>query len=234
VHIQAPEIMMRFTGQVEFGKDPKGILFYESFSNASVTPFTVRYFNGPGAWKTVRVDFFELQDRPSPTPKTLARFLAKVDTRKYKLPPIRPGPSQGRWSRLKAATSRVDVLRQQDEAELSLQFEPLHREVFFNTTAGESIDASGTLIFSDLAKLRDYPLEDDRRMLVNYGPNKIVFYLPATRSERRKEFGLFIPDYPLNTLGESRQAVPATWEDYEPDPGVMEEEDVTVEEDETE
>ena len=37
--------------------DPKGVLFYDSFSNISVTQFTVVYYQGVGSSKTVRVDF---------------------------------------------------------------------------------------------------------------------------------------------------------------------------------
>lgn len=74
LHIEAPEIMKRFAGGVQFEEgrcsrfisyfvfyldfsDPKGVLFYDSFSNISVTHFTVVYYQGVGSSKTVRVDF---------------------------------------------------------------------------------------------------------------------------------------------------------------------------------
>jgi hypothetical protein len=37
--------------------DPKGVLFYDSFSNISVTQVTIVYHQGVGSSKTVRVDF---------------------------------------------------------------------------------------------------------------------------------------------------------------------------------
>jgi len=95
----------------------------------------------------------------------------------------------------------VDVLRQQDEPEFSLQMAPLHKEVFFDTSGRGSIGKCCSVtpcffsesIFRDMTKLKDYPLENGRRMLVNYGPNGIEFYLPETRSEKKEEFALVSP-----------------------------------------
>jgi hypothetical protein len=74
LHVEAPGIMKRFVGGVQFGEgrcsrlascfafhlnflDPKGVLFYDSFSNINVTQFTIVYHQGVGSSKTVRVDF---------------------------------------------------------------------------------------------------------------------------------------------------------------------------------
>jgi hypothetical protein len=137
---------------------------------------------------------------------------------KYKLPPVRPGLGQGEWKRFKAATSKVDVLRQQDSTRLYLQFPPLQREVYFDTSgrsdisechklplpvpspltlASDQSDASGILIFRDLKRLKDNPLEDDsmchdhRPLVADYAPDRIVFQLQSEDgSTNLKEFGL--------------------------------------------
>lgn len=60
-----------------------------------------------------------------------------------------------------------------------------------------SIESSGILIFRDITKLKDKPLAeegDDRQLLADYAPDRIVFSLKQrVPTEKPKEFALVSP-----------------------------------------
>jgi hypothetical protein len=242
LHVEAPEIMKRFVGGVQFGEgrrsrfvscfafhldflDPKGVLFYDSFSNISVTQFTVVYHQGVGSSKTVRVDFHVkhgLFHR-----KLVARFLARVDTKKYKLPPLRSGRGQGEWVSFRAATSAADVLRQEESERLYIKFPSIAKEVYFDTNKTSSIKGSGIFIFRNIMELKDtspqdcQTTSDDNTIVAYYSPNKIVFFLKIFKKDEGstalEEVGLFLPDLPLKNIGQPNvaQFPETTWLEYE-------------------
>jgi len=212
--LQAVEIMYQFVGDVTFGQDPKGILFYRNVSDCRVTKVNFDYqrFNGPGTSVTIRVNFRAERGR-----NDFARFLARFDSSKYPIPLQPTAGGNGRWLKFKAATAQVDAVRQTSETELSLQVGPIHKEVLFDTSTTGSVDTTGVLIFHDVTRLKDFPWGDSRRMLVDFAPDRIVFYLQPTPSEGKNEFGLFLPVDPVATIGPPRQGVAATWQDFVPD-----------------
>jgi hypothetical protein len=68
------------------------------------------------------------------------------------------------------------------------------------TRASDQSGASGILIFRDLKKLKDKPLEDDpngqdnRPLVADIAPDRIVFHLQKKVGETKlKEFGLVSP-----------------------------------------
>ena len=60
-----------------------------------------------------------------------------------------------------------------------------------------SVESSGILIFRDITKLTDKPLQsegDDRQLLADYAPDRIVFSLKQkVPTEKPKEFALVSP-----------------------------------------
>lgn len=62
------------------------------------------------------------------------------------------------------------------------------------TLVSAELGATGILIFRDLTKLKDKPLEDegdDRRLVADYASDRIVFQLKKkVPTEKQKEFGL--------------------------------------------
>jgi hypothetical protein len=140
---------------------------------------------------------------------------------KYPIPLNPSAGGNGRWTTFKAATCQVDAIRQQDSTRLYLQLPPIGREVYFNTSGRSDISechklpllapfpltlasnqsgASGILIFRDVKKLKNRPLEDDpngqdnRPLVADYAPDRIVFHLQKKVGETKlKEFGLVSP-----------------------------------------
>ena len=111
----------------------------------------------------------------------------------------------------------MDALRQQDSTRLYLQLPPIWKEVYFETSKNSSlseyqshclrlialiievhsVESSGILIFRDITKLTDKPLAkegDDRQLLADYAPDRIVFSLKQkVPTEKPKEFALVSP-----------------------------------------
>jgi len=78
------------------------------------------------------------------------------------------------------------------------------------TLASDQSDASGILIFRDLKKLKDNPLEDDsmcpdhRPLVADYAPDRIVFRLHSKDGRTNlKEFGLVSPLFPVRVFSVS-------------------------------
>ncbi|KIJ95478.1 hypothetical protein K443DRAFT_638514 [Laccaria amethystina LaAM-08-1] len=225
LHVEAPGIMKRFVGGVQFGEDPKGVLFYDSFSNINVTQFTIVYHQGVGSSKTVRVDF-HVKHGPLHR-KLVARFLARVDTKKYKLPPLRLGRGRGEWVSFRAATSAADVLRQEESERLYIQFPSIAKEVYFDTDKKSGIKGSGIFIFRNIMELKNTSPQDCQTTLdgntivAYYSPDKIVFFLKTIKEDEGstplEEVGLFLPDLPLKDIGQPNvaQLPETTWLEYE-------------------
>ncbi|PPQ65515.1 hypothetical protein CVT24_010811 [Panaeolus cyanescens] len=212
IRLQAPDIMQQFVGDVEFGRDPKGLLFY----NNAASDFAMRDHDfqytklGNGPWKTVIVDFYETEDTD-----VVARFIARVDTSKYSIPgegTTRRG--NGKWSKFPGATAQTTVIRGEGRNRLYLQFPALKKYVYFKTTGTTAIEKkSGVLIFKDYNMLQDFV--DNRAVLADCASDRIVF-----RTERSTDsvvVALFIPNEPL-TLGPSTNDAPSptTWKPFDP------------------
>jgi len=219
--LQAVEIMQQFVGDVTFGQDPKGILFYKHVFDFEVSQvdFTYQKYSGPGSLVAIKIDF---KDKGST--RAFATFISRVDTSKYSIPLNASAGGVGRWTRFKAATAQVDAIRQHDATRLYLQLPPIGREVYFETNKRSSLKSSGILIFRDITKLTDRPLApegDDRQLLADYAPDRIVFSLKQkVPTERPKEFALFLPVDPLRDVGTVGVTQPATyWRPFEPDHG---------------
>jgi hypothetical protein len=127
----------------------------------------------------------------------------------YELPPARPGIGEGKWKRIAAATSQVDVLRQTTGTQLSLTIRPLALRVAFDTghkgiisethhspfpclpstLTADHPDVPGVLHFQDIGKLKDHPEYRGRQMQADYAPSRIVFFA-KNRKNVRKDYAI--------------------------------------------
>jgi len=210
--LQATEVMMEFVGEVKFGKDPKGLLFYHKQSDFKVedADYKVFYHRGPGDLIVVRTDFYV----PGET-TAFSRFLARVNTSKYPLPRESNVKGSGLWKRFIAATCQTDIHKVTNSRPVRLRFPPIRKQVFFNAE-GEAnkkhdIDTYGVLLFPDLQNLKNSV--ENNTVVVDYAPDRIVFH-PQGKPD--KVVALFLPSEPVKIEG-GGLAPPATdWRDFNP------------------
>jgi hypothetical protein len=209
LRLQAIEIMQQFVGDVQFGKDPKGILFYNNAGDFLIGYAEVRYYkHGTGSNVTIQADFHE-----SRMPRPFARFLARVNTQLYPLPVWATATGSGNWSAFRAATSETDVLRIGGSPRLNLRFRAIGKSVHFDTARTDHIsNVMGLLIFRDIERLRD--MVDNQPCVADYAPDRIVFH-PRGLSADKDVVALFLPSVPL-LVGTTAQPPTTRWEPYRP------------------
>ncbi|KAH9980427.1 hypothetical protein BJV74DRAFT_857014 [Russula compacta] len=209
VRIQAIDIMQQFVGDVSFGRDPKGLLFYTVPADFNLGQADFKYTKyGTGSSVTVQTDFYEEGKRGKP----FARFLARVNTDTYKLPATSADDGSGKWTAFQAATSQTIVVRLQGSTRLNLRFPPVGKRVFFEVQNSGSIADNGVLIFRDIRKLVD--VSGTSRIVADYAPDRIVFH-PSGDTSDKAVVALFLPAKPL-AIGDSRNSQ-TTWRPDEPD-----------------
>jgi len=216
LRLQSVEIFQQYEGDVEFGWDPKCILFYNAQTDFDIqsSRFWYTRIETGGPVITIQVDFTESDS--SSSNDSFARFLARVDTRIYKLPHLGTGNGNGNWSRFQAGTLHTRVVRQEGRKRLHLQFPPLRKRVYFDVTKDSAIgNAAGVLIFRDVRQLNDKDTSG-RTVRANYADDRIVF---SPEGDSSKVYGLFLPYRPLDLGTVPSGGVPptTTWKDFDPD-----------------
>jgi hypothetical protein len=211
--------MTQFAGEVQFGLDPKGILFYNDQSDFDIGQVNYRttYHRGPGTLIAVRVDFFVPDD---PSGAVFTRFLARVDTAKYRLPRESAVMGNGRWRPLIAATTQTDIHKVSAAARVRLRFPPIRRQVLFNLVRNDNrpIKATGVTIFPDREKLQN--VVGGSRVVADFAPDRIVFH-PENNAD--KFVALFLPAQPIDLTGGLQ--VTTSWSDFNPDDTAFAEEE---------
>jgi hypothetical protein len=202
VRIQATEIMKQFVGDVTWGKDPEGLLFYNDAGDFGVEPLEAdfQYFRypGPNGIITILINFG--------TPGShFARFLARVDTKIHpEIPHYSEAKGNGWWSTYKAATTQVDALRQTVSSVFSLTLGPIRKRATFDTAVKGQLAGPGVVLFQRLDHLKDFPEDGYTQLQADYAPDRVVLFAKATNTQKRKDYALFIPNKPL-ALGSSTQ-----------------------------
>ncbi|KAH9980429.1 hypothetical protein BJV74DRAFT_857028 [Russula compacta] len=179
LRLQAIEIMQQFVGDVNFGRDPKGLLFYNSQGDFDVGLADFRYWkHGTGPIVTIQTDFHEVG---LPTP--FARFIARVDTTQYRLPQLAAVTGQGDWSPFEAALTQTRVVRVHGSTRLNLRFMPIRKRVYFDVGGTGRINSTGVLIFRDIGRLqRDQP--NGQPLIADYASDRVVFRARGDHSDR--------------------------------------------------
>jgi hypothetical protein len=203
--------MTQFAGEVQFGYDPKGLLFYNSQTDFDLDQAEYRtfYHPGPAGFITVRVDFYVPDD---PGQGVFTRFIARVDTSKYRLPRDSNEKGKGRWRPLIAGTTQTDILKVAVAARVRLRFPPIRRQVFFNLARndGKPIKTTGVTIFPDKDNLKNQV--GGSNVVADFAPDRIVFH-PQNKPD--KFVALFLPSQPIELQGGLQ--VSTQWEDFNPD-----------------
>jgi len=211
LRMQAPETMTEFSGEVHFGRDPKGLLFYHAQSDFKVgeAEYRVYYHSEASPLITVRVEFYV----PGET-VVFARFLARVDTRKYTLPPSSSVLGTGKFRPFIAATCQTDIHKVTGSRRVRLRFPPIRRQTLFDAEGqAPAIDTTGVLIFPDEKNLKTI-IEPNTKCVVDYAPDRFVFH---PENNPGKVIALFLPAEPVGIDGTGVAPPPATWSDFNPD-----------------
>ncbi|KAI0275512.1 hypothetical protein BGY98DRAFT_992371 [Russula aff. rugulosa BPL654] len=167
LHVQSPEIMMQFVGDVDFGKDPKGLLFYRSNLKwpTDLSTYTIFYYGNSDSESTsspvVRVDFYESGKAGKLTP--FARFLANAEL-------------EGKWAQLKAASCPMRLTRTSNHNMINLGSHSIYKQAYFTCHANVGISHLGFLFFTDLWKLKTKP-NGRENCVANYTSDRIVFHI---------------------------------------------------------
>ncbi|KAF8726424.1 hypothetical protein AX14_007896 [Amanita brunnescens Koide BX004] len=200
LRIQAPEIMMQFVGDVDFGRDPKGLLFYRSNMKSRHSTYEVLYYKTSTSSIVVRVDFFMHGEQ---TP--FARFLANAKA--SQLPSSVPGPGHGTWGTLEAVLCPMHVTRPSGSPTVNLGSHAIEKQVYFKSHHRTPISEPGVLFFRDLARLKDqpYPLGG---CMAHYTPDRIKFHI---ENEPDDVVAVYFPAHPMLNIGHGTSRV--VWED---------------------
>jgi hypothetical protein len=210
VRMQAPEIMKEFRGNVRFGIDPKGILFFKSKDDLDIVG-NIKIRNRRHTVTGTRVIAESEFGGPGPDFVAFARFVAEVDTATYDIPNFDPNRvGRGQMKAFDAVTCHVHATRQIDNSTVNLGSNSIHKQVYFTSQATTLISQPGVLFFPVLARLKTQPNNRDY-CVADYSPGRIVFHIENAQNE---VVALFIPNKPMNNIG---QGIPrVTWEDIDP------------------
>ncbi|KAF9054685.1 hypothetical protein BJ165DRAFT_1523175 [Panaeolus papilionaceus] len=202
--VQAPRIMQQFMGDVDFGKDPAGLLFYNNTElDFSVPDQAFRYTAyGAGPWITVQIDFFTGSDDGSGD-HFLSRFIARVKSESYAYLSRQGESGRGNWSKFSAGTAQGITIRAEGRPRIYLQLPALRKYVFFETKDSSPIEEkSGIFIFKNYATLQDKVREEV--VLASWSDDRITFYV---KGHPETIVGLYLPDV---AIGISKMELPVT------------------------
>jgi len=209
VRMQAPEIMKEFRGNVKFGVDPKGILFFKSIEDLNLVgnlKIRNRRWNVSGSHVVAESEF----GAPGEGFHAIARFVAAVDTAIYPIPQFNINQvGQGQFRPYDAVTCHIQATRSSGHASLNLGTNSIHKQVYFATKANTQISQSGVLFFPVLARLKTKPNGHDF-CVADYSPDRIVFHVENKPAEL---VALFLPNKPI--IGAGQGISRATWDDIE-------------------
>jgi len=199
VRMQALEIGKQFVGDVTYGRDPKGILFYNDQLDFNIPNPDFKYYkHGTTGLVTIEVYFYE-HGHSDP----YARFVARAES--SKLPHHTYGEGNGSWTDFRAGSAYTQTIRREGATRLNMTFPALNKTAYLDTAkATKRIDLWGILLFMDVDKLVNC------MAIVN--PDIIVFH---PQGEPNKNIGLFIPAGSLE-VGGTDLKVSVTWRHIPP------------------
>ncbi|PPQ65517.1 hypothetical protein CVT24_010813 [Panaeolus cyanescens] len=210
ISLQAPDIMKQFMGDVQIGKDPAGLLFYNNAQlDFSIPDQQFKYMtHGTGPTVTIQIDFYHPD---SDGEHLLSRFLARVDSQNY---PVRVGEGKGtgNWVDFRAGTAQALPIRAEGRTRLYLQFPALKKYVFFETIDESPIsNTGGVFIFKDYSAMQDKI--GDEAILASWTDDRIEFFIEGHPDNI---VGCFYPHAPIG-IGKMEKASPTTWKPFDPE-----------------
>lgn len=211
VSMQAPEIMKEFRGNVKFGIDPKGILFFRSIEDLNIVGnIKIRNRRHPVAGTRVIVES-EFAG-PGDGFHAFARFVAEVDTAVYPIPNVDANAvGTGQMKAFDAVTCHIHLTRQTGSSTINLGSNSIHKQAFFTSQAQTLLSQAGVLFFPNLSRLQTKP-NGRENCVADYAADRIVFHI---ENGPREVVGLFLPNKPVNGIGPvGIQRV--TWNNIEP------------------
>jgi len=200
LRLQALEVARQFQGDVIYGRDPKGILFYNEQLAFEIpnADFTYQRF-GSGALVTIVINFTPTGSGQPP----YARFVSRVLS--SQLPHLGSGRGKGTWKDFKAGSAQTRAISIAGSVRLNLLHQALRKTVHFNIKDSGRVDMFGILLFKD-----DSKLVGQTKVVIN--PD-IIFFFALNSTE---VIGQFVPAGPIVTGGRDIQGI-ATWETYDPE-----------------
>jgi len=200
LRLQALEVARQFQGDVTYGRDPKGVLFYNDQLAFEIPNADFTYQRlGSGALVTIVINF-----TPTGETKSYARFVARVLA--TQLPHLGTGRGTGSWKDFKAGSAQTRAISIGDSPRLNLLFAAIRRTVHFNLNDSGRVDIFGIFLFLDEEKLKP------GKSKVTVNPDIIFFYETGTD----KVIGQFVPAGPIKTGSSSPIQGVATWEIFDP------------------
>jgi len=202
LRIESVELMKEFVNEVEFGKDPEGLLFYNEkadFDNIDSPVLYKVYYNNEQA-KAIKVEFYFLEQDSDP----FATFLAKDSS--VPVPALQDG--RGIWNDLKIGACSAEIRKYAAWPTVTLTMEPIGKRVSFKVKqelVGRAIRTRGVFGFPKLANLVGHDC------VATYNDDSIVF---SSYSRRNKIIAVFFPTTGKLGFGDHHPHPPiATWED---------------------
>lgn len=195
VRMQALEIGRQFVGDVTYGRDPKGVLFYNDQLDFNIAKPDFKYYkHGSGSSVTIEVYFYEHGHTTDPYARYIARVLPN------QIPHHSYGEGNGSWSDFRAGSAYTQAIRRDGRNRFNMEFPALKKAAYFESSSATSrVDSWGILLFMDVEKLQDCAA------VVN--PDIIVFH---PQGDPNTNIGLFIPAGPLQ-FGGTDIRVNVTW-----------------------
>ncbi|KAI0275513.1 hypothetical protein BGY98DRAFT_1098835 [Russula aff. rugulosa BPL654] len=214
VRMQSPEIMKEFRGNVKFGVDPKGILFFSSKDDLDIIGnIKVRNARYPvsGTKVIVETEF----GSPGGGFDGFARFVSEVDTSVYNVPVFDSSAiGSGTFKPYDAVTCHVQASRSGRNATVNLGSSSIHKQAYFTSKVSNvNISQSGVMFFTDLEKLKTKP-NNRENCVANYTKERIVFHIQNAENEF---VALFLPNKPMSDIGpmDAGNLPTVTWENIE-------------------
>ncbi|KAF8726422.1 hypothetical protein AX14_007894 [Amanita brunnescens Koide BX004] len=213
VRMQAPEIMKEFRGNVKFGVDPKGILFFKRSEDLDIIgniKIRNRRFTVSGTKVVAESEF----GSPGGTEfHAFARFVAEVDTAVYPIPVFDFSKiGTGQMKAFDAVTCHITLSRQSDDFTVNLGTNTILKQAYFTSKAKTSLSQAGVLFFPILSNLKTKP--NGREFCVaDYSQDRIVFHIENGPND---VVALFLPNKPITGIGSETGKPRVTWEDIDP------------------
>jgi len=206
--MQAPEVMKEFEGDVKFGYDPKGILFFRNVSELEVSKIRFRNarYSAGGTKVVVETEFAGLAEPFRP----FMRFVAEVDTRVYTIPDFNDRIGTGTLRAFDAVTSQVKAVRRGSDNTIYMESNSIQKQAYFPSGLQAAFTKSGVMFFRYISELKDKP-DGEKNCVADYAPDRIVFHLEG---KPNKVVAIFLPNDPIANIGKGLQIV--KWIDTPP------------------
>ncbi|KAF8635268.1 hypothetical protein AX15_000491 [Amanita polypyramis BW_CC] len=210
VRVQSLELARQFEGDVTYGRDAKGVLFYNDELSFQVTHADLKYrrYGSLGDLVTVEVGFYHRGDA-----NPYAIFVARVPP--FQLPAaVEYGEGDGNWADFRVGCSQTRALRVGSDR-INLLFAALRKMAYFPARSTIRIDTCGILVFKDYKTLETSIRS--KKSLVKITPDLLSFYLDG---EPDNILAVFVPagtlDVSSSTTSTEAYSEAVTWEDLDP------------------